>query len=408
MTAIALVCDYSLRYLGGAQAAFLDQARILAAHGHEVTIVAPDAAEHAGAPDAVTIPSRWSLPSLDLPVIRNTARLRARLREEFTARGVQVVHLHSEFGLTAAAIQVADDMGIPVVQTVHTFFWQAPVNRLFSAVAARGVRGYARWLRGFAASRARLAERRLDSALRGITLSTAQRVQGVISPSAHQADRLRDAGAGNVVVIANAVPDDGQEGVPLQSAEQPLRIVWVGRLVPEKRILEFVDAVRRAQDSLGPGMLEVEVIGEGPLRADAEAAAGTAPIRFLGRVERDRVRAHMRGGHLVALTSLGFDNQPVVVVEAFREARSVLYVDPALKEGLAEGGILAKAPDAAGIATAIVELAGDPARILDASRRAQEAAGVFAPERHARLVAEVYARAQEALLTRGDSRQDGV
>lgn len=394
MTTIALVCDYSLRYLGGAQAAFLDQARILASYGHDVVIVAPDAAEHAGGLDAISIPTRVSLPGLDLPVIRNSRRLRARLRDEFTARGVEVVHVHSEFGLTAAAIEVAGAVGIPRVQTVHTFFWQAPMNRFFSAIAAGGARSYARWLRGFRASRAPLAELPLDSALRGITLSTAERVQLVISPSAHQADRLRDAGLPQVCVIENAVPGQAEAGAALEGIEGALRLVWVGRLVPEKRILEFVDAVRRAQEVLGEGRIEVEVIGEGPLRAQAEAASAGTPMRFLGRIERDRVREHMARGHLVVLTSLGFDNQPVVVVEAFREARSVLYVDPALKEGLSEGGILASGPDAAGIAQTIVELALNTERVVEASRRAQEAAGVFDPERHARLIADAYVRAR--------------
>ncbi len=402
MTAIALVCDYSLRYLGGAQAAFLDQARILAAHGHEVTIIAPDAAEHAGESDAVTIDFSVSIPGLDLPVIRNGRALRSRLREEFLARGIGVVHVHSEFGLTAAAIQVAADLGIPAVQTVHTFFWQAPMNRLFSAIAAGAARAYARWVRGFPASRAKLAALPLDSALRGITLSVAERVQLVISPSSHQAERLRDAGLPHVLVIENAAPEPGEGGTPLAAAEGPLRIVWVGRLVPEKRILEFVQAVRQAHETLGDGRLEVEVIGEGPLRAEAErATSAQTPIRFLGRVEREKVREHMRRAHLVALTSLGFDNQPVVVVEAFQEARSVLYVDPALKEGLAEGGVLAANPDAAGIAQTIVELARDPARVVDSSHRAHRAAATFHPDRHARLVEEAYAEAREVLGSLG-------
>src|SRR5690606_22517772 len=105
----------------------------------------------------------------------------------------------------------------------------------------------------------------------------------------------------------------------------------------------------------------------------------------------------MQHAHLVALTSHGFDNQPVVVVEAFSEARSVLYVDPALREGLAEGGILAPSPDPAGIATVLVQLAQNPARVVEASARAQAAAATFDPDRHVRLLGEAYAAARDTI-----------
>lgn len=393
MTAIALVCDYSLRYLGGAQAAFLDQARILSERGHDVLIVAPDAADHATPAAVLEIPARFALPGLDLPVIRNSARLRARLREAFVTRGIDVVHVHSEFGLTAAAIQVARELGLITAQTVHTFFWQAPMPRLAGCLAAVAARGYARGIRGFAASDKRLAAAPLDSALRGITLSTGERVDVVISPSAHQAAKLEEAGLGTVRVIENAVPDASVNppAEPITGIDGPLRIVWVGRLVPEKRILEFVEAIRLAEAALGPGRLDVEIIGDGPLRAQAETAAHSVnSLRFAGRLERGDVRDRMRRAHLVALTSHGFDNQPVIVVEAFSEARSVLYVDPALTEGLAAGGILTPAPDAASIADTLVALANDPGRVVDASRRAHAAATAFDPDRHAALVLDAY------------------
>ena len=45
---IALVCDYSLEYLGGAQSAFLDQVRIMRERGHAVTVIAPVRAGRGG------------------------------------------------------------------------------------------------------------------------------------------------------------------------------------------------------------------------------------------------------------------------------------------------------------------------------------------------------------------------
>ena len=402
---IALVCDYSLDYLGGAQSAFLDQARILRARGHSVTIIAPAlrgdggqkwvAAWRNGPGGVVPVPARVVLPGVDLPVVRNSKALRARLDEELQSRRIDVVHLHSEFGLSAAVVAAAQSRGIPTVQTVHTFFWQAPMPRLAGVIAAAGVRGFTRWLRGFAAGDASLAVRPLDSALRNVTLSMGQRVDAVVSPSAHQADRLRAAGLDNVHVVPNAIALGDEPGAALtvDAAAPPLRIVWVGRLVAEKRLLEFVDAIVLAAARLAPGALDVEIVGEGPLRAEAERRAAGAPVRFLGRLVRDEVAAAMRGADLVALTSYGFDNQPMTVIEALHAGRSVFYVDPALTEGLEAAGILASPHTSAGMADALVRLANDPAEVVDASARAVVAAREFDPDVYAARLLDVYAAA---------------
>jgi len=396
---IALVIDYSLDYLGGAQSAFLDEARLLHAAGHDVTIVAPMREPDADWADAwrraggalIAVPYRMSVPGVDLPVVRNTRTLRTHLESEFAAREIEVVHVHSEFGIAAAAVSAARRRGLRTAQTVHTFFWQAPVPTGIGSIAAAGVRGFGRWLRGFSSSRARLADAPLDSALRGITLGLGQRVDVVISPSAHQAERLREAGLSRVAVIPNALATADAAGEPLAAIDGPLRIVWVGRLVPEKRLLEWVDALALAATAVPPGAFEAEIVGEGPLRADAEVRAGTAPIRFLGRLPRERVQERMRAGHLVAITSHGFDNQPVTIVEALHARRGVLYVDPALTEGVDVAGIRPATPAVADMAALVVALVDDPSRVLAASAHAVEGAREFDPTVHVERVLAAYA-----------------
>ncbi|WP_409047627.1 glycosyltransferase family 4 protein [Microbacterium sp. HA-8] len=427
---IALVCDYSLDYLGGAQSAFLDEAHLLRARGHEVTIVAPVGAfasvlrpavgaddaigsgdavgggDAAGAHwrqawlraggDIVAVYAPLTVPGVDLPVIRNSRMLRSRLRAEFAARRIEVVHAHSEFGLTAAAVSSARALGLRTVQTVHTFFWQAVVPAPATRIAAGAVRGFGRWLRGFPTSHDALAPAALDSALRNLTLSMARRVDLVVSPSAHQAERLRAAGLRRVSVVPNAVASIGPAGEPLTAIDAPLRIVWVGRLVAEKRLLEWIDAVARACAALGPDALVVEIIGEGLLRGEAERRAGGLPIVFAGRLERGEVQRRMRGAHLVALTSHGFDNQPVTIVEALHARRGVFYVDPALTEGVAIAGLRAAGPDVEAMAALLVSLARDPAPVVRASEQAADGARDFDPETHVTRLLDVYAGGRTA------------
>jgi len=397
---VALVCDYSLDYLGGAQSAFLDEARLLRERGHEVVIVAPAAgrANPAGAlatwraegGDVVTIPARVTLPGVQLPVIRNTQRLRDDLATQFAARDIDVVHVHSEFGLSAAAVSVGRSRGARTVQTVHTFFWQAEVARGLGNASAAAVRAFARWLRGFPSTHVDLAQAPLDSALRNLTLSLALRVDVVVSPSAHQAERLREAGLPVVRVVPNAVTP-GPVGEPLREAGPPLRILWVGRLVPEKRLIEWIDAVVQTAAAVNPGSFEVEIVGEGPLRGAAEQRAANAPVRFLGRLPREQVQERMRAAHLVALTSFGFDNQPVTIVEALEARRGIFYVDPALTEGTEVAGLRASGPDVRSMSELLVSLVRDPRRVVEASSRAAEAAREFDPVLHVARITDAYA-----------------
>lgn len=395
---IALVCDYSLDYLGGAQSAFLDEARLLRERGHRVVIVAPASRRtNRGAlgrwrtdgGDVIAVRARTTLPGVQLPVIRNTRRLRSRLAREFDARDIDVVHVHSEFGLSAAAVSVARTRSIRTVQTVHTFFWRADVPRGFRQGVAGAIRGFGRWLRGFATTRVELAPTPVDSALRNLTLSLALRVDVVVSPSAHQAERLRAAGVRHVRVVPNAVTP-GTPGEALAGVDPPLRILWVGRLVPEKRLLEWIDAVVRTAAAVSPGSFEVEIVGEGPLGASAEQRVGIAPVRFLGRLPREAVQERMRAAHLVALTSYGFDNQPVTIVEALEARRGIFYVDPALTEGTELSGIRASGPDVRAMSQLLTALVRDPRPVVEASARAGEAAREFDPVLHVARIIDAY------------------
>lgn len=390
---VAVICDYALDYLGGAQTALIEQVAALVAHGADVVVVAPsspEAAARAGLSEGVTyvqVPARWVLPGLALPVVANSAGLRRLLAAVFTEHQVDVVQLHSELGVAAGAISVAKGLGLPVVHTVHTFFWQTSLRpqRLVAVL----VRAFHRGITGWRPTRAGLADRAADGALRNMTLGVAQRADQVVSPSAHQAERLRAAGLERVAVVPNTVRASGHAAQPLEGVDVPLRIIWIGRCEPEKRILPFVRALTAAQRRLGPGRLRGVVVGDGSQLAEARQAAGDAEIDFLGRQDHDRVPELLARAHLVALTSCGFDNQPMTIVEAVAAGRGVLYCDPALSEGLAGPGIQVPASEA-GISAALVDLVERPDRVLAASRATEQARAEFAPETHTRRMTDLY------------------
>lgn len=367
---IAIVLDYSLDLIGGAQRAALNEAAALVLAGHRVLLVGVR-------PRRDVLPAGveacWTqapaLPVLGFPLVADDGRLRDRLTARFRADRVDAVHLHSEFGHAGAARAAAARLGLPVLHTVHTAYWPA---------VPRPLRASARTLL------ARLAgpvPRRTDNPLLDHTLATALAADAVVSPSAHQAADLAALGAPVDRVLPNC--DTGEaRWTPLPDVDH-LRVAWIGRCVPEKRLTAFVRGVAAAQRRLPPGRLEVAVAGAGASLPLARVlATGVPGLVFLGRLDRGAVQQLIGASHLTALTSHGFDNQPMTVVESIRAGRGVLHADARLTEGLDRAGMLTRTPGAAGIAELLVDLALDPARVERAATAARHAAHLFSPESH--------------------------
>ncbi|WP_152361485.1 glycosyltransferase [Microlunatus speluncae] len=417
---VAIVCDYLLDYLGGAQTALLEQARALAAAGHEVILIAPATpfpepttapfpepttapfpepttapfpepveGQSTSRPEStgfhlIKVPFRVTLPGLRLPVITNSAELRSRLRAWFREHRIEMVHLHSEFGLAAAAVDVAGELGLPVVHSVHTFFWQSdfPAQRALAAAVDRFHGRLTGWPRD--RPTAVLADRPGDAALRTMTWRMARRARLVISPSAHQAERLRAAGITRLRVIPNTLTGQSEPAEPPPA--RPVKIIWAGRCGPEKRLLPFVRGAVRALDRVGAGRLAITIAGDGEQLPAARRIARDHPaITFLGRRPHAEIVRLLHDHHLLALTSYGFDNQPMSIVEAILAGRGVLYCDPRLTEGTTNddrpaAGILTDGPDEASWTERLIELAEDPGRAAAACQAAVTTRAIFRPE----------------------------
>lgn len=377
--AVLMVCDYSLRYLGGAQTAFIRQAEALAGEGVPLVVLAPDADELT-TEGVVTIapPHRGSIPVLDLPLLGRARDLEPLVASVVRRHRIGAIVVHSEFALATAALAVGKRLGIPVLHTVHTFFWRAPaalapfapvVSRVHSTLT--GIRGGDRYTGSHA----------LNNALRTMTLRVAQRADVVLSPSRHQAEALREAGAGRVEAFSNVAQ-------PLQptepSAGGPLRLLWVARFAPEKRVDVALDAMRRVVAAIGVDRVHLDVAG-GTHRP-------VPGVTFHGPVPGERVAELMDAADAALITSLGFDNQPMVALEAFAHGRPVIVSDPVLGGEFGDAALLTPTPDAEGLAELILRLEADRT-LLDPPRAGALA---YAGER---VAAAHVARLQELIAS---------
>lgn len=391
---IAIVCDYSLEYTGGAQSALMAQVR---AFGNEtdVVLIAPDVPDELSTlrrVSAVTPPSGPTLPGVDLPVVRATATVRAWMHRTLKHHGVNAVMVHSEFGLAATALEAARTLRIPGFHTVHTFFWRGPASAQLVAPLAKQ---FHTCVTGLKAPAATLADRPLDSALRGMTLAVASQADVVISPSHHQAQRLREAGLNTVVVVSNVADVGGVAGakelveMPALPPAQPLKLAWIGRFAPEKRLDVAIQAVEIAQNK--GAQVELSIAG-GPGPKQSRHT-------WLGTLTRAQVVDLLDESHAALLTSVGYDNQPMAVLEAGARWRPTIVCDPVLAEEFAEAVVAVPANAQAGatdsanaeaLAYTIEQCVNDPSLITAAAGAAKRmATAASGPVHVAKLLTEI-------------------
>ncbi|WP_168627451.1 glycosyltransferase family 4 protein [Cryobacterium sp. BB307] len=393
---IAIVSDYFPDFVGGAQTSMREQRLALQAAGHHVVMVSAVRGGPGGryrrTDDGLQVKPSFTLPGVQLPVIPNNPRTTKVLEEFLREHKIDVVHVQTEFGLAHAAATVAARMGIPVVHTVHTFYWasdggwHAPLEPLIRGLLRRVIR--------WEIPRQPFTPRPVDNLLRNLTLSMAKRADVVVSPSAHQAKDLQSAGvAGPVRVVPNPVTTSPAPSRPLGEVAEP-RFLWVARCDTVKRPLEFAQGALDALERTGGGF-SVDFVGDGTELPALKRLVGDRPeVRVHGALPHDRVLELMDESSAVVLSSLGFDNQPMTIAEAVSRDRGVLYADPKLKEGLQGAGYLAHSADPAGFADALVKLTKDPSILVRMSKNAATDAAEFSAQTYVSRILIAYVAAK--------------
>lgn len=197
----------------------------------------------------------------------------------------------------------------------------------------------------------------------------------VIAASASLAREARELGALEVRVVPSGVRIPDEVGEP----EHPPHVLYVGRLSPEKGVLELAEACEG---------IPLVVVGDGPLRARVPGTVGWIPPGELGSwYERAAVvvAPSRREGYGVAVREAMAWGRPVV-------ATAVGGLADVIEDGVT--GLLVAPGDVAALRAAIERLLADGelrARLGAAARA--EARRVFALEPAAVALAGVYAEA---------------
>ena len=366
---VALFTDLHPASFGGAQISVATQRRALEQLGHQVTVFT---APLSAIPD--TDPSVVELKPV--PVIAALARMlgrysdfvfvwpsrsnRALIDKAFRAREpIEIVHTQGDLGVAVAGMEAARRHGIPVVQTKHSrydaYFDQAArVPLLLALVVSRMQKPH--FARAF--SFVPMPESAASRLAWQFMVSHAQAVDHGITPTRHFARLLLQRGVNRPIsVISNGIDDEVFDRISATEIarppdDEPLRLIWCGRLSSEKRVLTAIEAVAQVDhctlDIYGEGQLEAS------LRKTIESDGLSERIRLHGSVEHEECLIAMGSSGALLFTSYGFDTQGLVLLEAAAMSLPTIYCDPALSETVPEGGgILAADPSSAAIAAAI-------------------------------------------------------
>ena len=305
--------------------------------------------------------------------------------------GFDLVHIHTPFVAHTVGLRVARRLGIPVVETYHTFFEEYFHHYLPWAPHA--------WLRGLA---------------RAISRRQCNAVDAVIAPSPQMADVLHGYGVRTETQviptgldIARLAGGDGA-GFRARHGIAPGRpvVLTVGRVAFEKNIGFLVSALERVRQAI-PDVLLV-IAGEGPalpaLRRDVEARGLAGHVCFVGYLDRSGPLLDCYRSANAFVFASRTETQGLVLLEAMALGVPVVSTAVMGTRFVLDGarGAIVVDEDEIEFAAAIAKLLRDPG--LQA-RLGAEATAFVASRWSSRVMAERLLRLYSGVAARAPARE---
>jgi glycosyltransferase involved in cell wall biosynthesis len=343
-----MLSDVSFPRVNGVSTSIATFRHSLAELGHESTLIAP---VYPGAPmdppDVVRIPAR-SVPLDPEDRLMSTGAIRQQT-DRLRAAQFDVVHIHTPFVAHYAGVSLARKLGLPVVETYHTFFEEY-------------FHHYAPFLPGWLTRRV----------ARRMTVSQCRAVDALVVPSPQMLEKLRNYG---VETRAEVLPTgidparfrggDGarfraMHGIP---ADRPL-LVHISRVAHEKNI----DFILRMLVVVAGEMPEVLLViaGEGPaeshLRTLVQRLGLSQQVLFVGYLDRSSSLLDCyKAGHAFVFASRT-ETQGLVLLEALAlgtpvVSTAVMGTADVLKD--AQGAVVVEEDESA-FAAAVIRVLRSP------------------------------------------------
>jgi len=375
---ITLVSDTFSVSNNGTTVSAMRFATTLMARGHTVRVVACGEPGEASSPG----PEMFWVPELVLPIATRLAHRQhtmfaAPVREVLVAaiEGADVVHIYQPWPLGRAAERIARQLGVPAIAAFHV----QPENITYNI----GL--------GWCPPAAHLVYLLLR-------LLFYRRFADIHCPSTFIAAQLRQHGyRARLHVISNGVAGGFRPGpARVRGADEPFRILMVGRFSPEKRQDVLLRAVRRSRHA---ERIEVYFAGYGPREKQLRRMASKLPNpATFGYYSQAELVALIHRCDLYVHAS-DVEIEGVSCMEAFAGGLVPVISDSRLSatgQFALEARNLFRAGDPASLAERIDGWIDDPAGLRAAAETYARYAELYSVDRSVKAIERVYARTGRA------------
>lgn len=374
---VAVFSDVFLEASGGIVTSIRAQKQALEKAGHEVTIFCPGSKNVKPEPGVMVVPTCRHLKPGDAPLARRPKVVEKWILKEMPDFGERfdVVHVHYEAGCSIAGVRLAKKYHLRLLQTMHgreDSGVEANIPHPFKTIVACLLNFFHGLYLPHKKTIKRdnyLATTVARAKMWTLMVNHASQADQVLSPSRHFAQKLQHYGVKKPIsVVSNGVADNlmTKKLKTRVFAGGELKVIWNSRVSYEKRIMEFLEALK----IVGLGV-SLDVYGDGNAlkKAQKYVKKHRLKVRFFGATKYQTILQKMTDYHLGVTVSYNFDTQGMTILEAQAMGLPVLIADPDLSEVAARGGfILAKDPSPQVMAEALKKILAQPELIEKMSK----------------------------------------
>ncbi len=351
---------------GGIAASVKAQKDELEKLGHEVTIFCPGFQPHEK--NVIVVPSFKHLKINGAVLARSPKKIVEYIHSVAPSLSeYDLVHVHYEAGCSIAGVMLAQEYGLPVVQTMHgredmaialnvshpwKYLVATVLNGLHKKYLPHSIKVKKDKFQAPTRARAKMWE---------LMVNQANQADVVITPSKHFAYKVEHYGVEKPIeVVSNGVADElVQEEFAERQLEDGavLKMIWNSRLSKEKRVMPFLQAVAMLRR---PYLVYMYGEGNQYRKAQRFAKRHGLKIKFYGKRKRDKIIERMKEAHLAIMASYNFDTQGMTLLEAEATGLPVMFCDPEMMEVVPAGSyVIAGGPEAAAMAIALENLSAE-------------------------------------------------
>ena len=311
------------------------QKKYLNRNGVQVTIFAPKSKRAVPDPSIKVIPSSYPSIGREYSVVWSLRKAAKFCQKQYESEKYDLVHLQGDFAAASLAIELAKSRNLPLVYTAHT-----NIDVMANKLVGRPIKVlFLRFFTWQHATFLKIPNRpRVKDAFEYMEFIH-RNMEKVIAPSKHFAELLKTRGvADSSEVIITGVDDDLVQDVKrsVPTPQKPVHFVWAGRMQPEKRILQTIEAFAKAKTNA-----TLSIYGFGPLERAARnlvrARVLTKRIKFYGKLPHREILQVFADADVVMQTSIGFETQGLTVYEAAAVGTPTLLCDPKIAAEMPAG-----------------------------------------------------------------------